>query len=217
LLDERTVLRERLDDLSRTLDEIRADASERVRDLQLRLSIAEELRGELAALREQLEALAKQHVTRALDLGKLDDRIARVEVRLGDVLKEHAMRTAEHEDVRRRLVGVERAGEETSQLVRAASDQVAQATALARQHAHRFAALGDELATVRGEAALLAVRSGEADRERRQIELRLGDLLERQAALRDEVIGLAARLSDLELAAARRPGTGAPGEHAEGH
>jgi chromosome segregation ATPase len=215
--DEGATVRTRVEEIGSTLEEMRADASERVRDLQLRLSIAEEVRSELTALREQLDVLSRGQAARTLDIGKLDDRLVRVETRLGDVLKEHAARTVDHEDVRRRLIGVERAGEEASQLVRAAGDQAAQATALGRQHAARLGALAEELATARGEAALLNGRSNETDRERRQLELRLGDLLERQAALRDEVIGLVARLSDLELAAVRRPGVGGTGDRAEGH
>jgi predicted nucleic acid-binding Zn-ribbon protein len=217
LLDERSALTSRLHEIERQLDEVRADASERVRELTLRLAAGEELGGALPALREHLDALSKEQVTRNLDLGKLHDRLVRLEMRLGDLLREQSARLPEQEEARRRLASLRDQWEEARRVAGAAADQAAAGAATARELAGRIATLGEERAADRREMFHLAHRIGDLERAARELELRVGDLTERQVASREEAAGLAARVSQLELAAAR-PAPGAPAsERAEGH
>ncbi len=115
LLDERAALSSRVAGLERELGEARAELRERVHELDLRLAASADVRSDLVELRGHLDALAKEHLAGSLELGKLHDRIVRIEMRFGDLLKEHGTHLADHEDVKKGLAALaaERARERT--------------------------------------------------------------------------------------------------------
>ncbi|MBI3767992.1 MAG: hypothetical protein HY271_05780 [Deltaproteobacteria bacterium] len=115
LLDERVALSSRVAGLERELGEARAELRERVHELDLRLAATTDVRSDLVELRGHLDALATEQLARSLELGKLDDRVVRMEMRFGDLLKEHGTHLADHEDVKKGLAALaaERARERT--------------------------------------------------------------------------------------------------------
>src|SRR6185503_4351018 len=71
-----------------TLDGARAEVSERLREMTMRLTASEGLQEDLAGVHQQLDSLSRDQVSRSLEIGKLQDRLVRLEMRMGDVLKE---------------------------------------------------------------------------------------------------------------------------------
>jgi chromosome segregation ATPase len=217
LLDDRATLTSRVLELERNLEDARATASEREREASLALNAGDQLHGALSDVREHLDALSKEQMSRNLDAGRFQDRLTRLEMRLGDLLKEHGSRLGDQEDVRQRLAAINDNLEASTRTLRNAAEEAAAAVAATRETATRLDSLREERTADRGELFQLAHRIGDVERALRQVELRLGDLAERHTAGREELAALAARVSQLELVTAR-PSTAA-GIHgqAEGH
>lgn len=173
MIDDRARLGARVLELERQAEQARADLSERLRELTLRLAATDEARAELVAVRNHLDTISKDQVARNLELGKLHDRIVRLEMRFADFLKEQGALIADHEEMRNRLL-----------------------------------ALGKEI----GESARLA---GNLENEVRQMDLRIGDLTERQAATRETIAAFAARIAQLELTATTTSPPAPAGERSE--
>jgi len=217
LLEDRAMLTGRVSDLESQLRETRVELGERVREVDMRLTATDDLRGDLADLRHQLDTLAKDHVARSLELGKLQDRILRMEMRFGDLLKEHSSHLADHEDVKKRLGELASAIEAATRLTRSAADHATEATTLARGAADRVAAFTVEHARERSEIEQMDTRGAEIERVVRQLELRLGDLGERHTGVREDLATLGARMAQLELTAAPAPAPSSGTERSEGH
>jgi chromosome segregation ATPase len=235
LLDDRANLTTRVLDLERRLEEAQADASERMREATLALSTGDEMQGAIATVHSHLDALSKEQVSRNLEFGKLHDRLVRLEMRLGDLLKEHGARQAEQEETKHRLAALdttlvaereETRGrlsalnatlEDAVGTLRSTAEQAAAAAVATRDTAGRLDTLRDERTGDRRELFQIEHRIGDVERTLRQVELRLGDLTERQSAGREEIASLAARVSQLELAAARPATAPALPGHTEGH
>jgi len=217
LLDDRAALSSRVTTLERQLMEARSDDGERIRELDLRIAAAEDVRTDVAELRAQLDALAKEQLMRSLELGKLHDRLTRLEMRLGDLLKEHGTHLAEHEDVKRRLGALPGDIENAARLATGAADQARQVAATAHTTTERLTTLAAERLRERIELEQLGERGLEIERIIRQIELRIGDLAERHTGAREDLATFAARVAKLELVAAPSPGAGVAVERSEGH
>jgi chromosome segregation ATPase len=217
LFEDRAALSSRVATLERQLMEARSEMGERIRELDVRAAAAEHVRTDVAELRSHLDALAKEQLTRSLELGKLHDRITRMELRFGDLLKEHGAHLAEHEEVKKRL-GVLASEIETSiRLAATAADQARQATAAAQGSEERVTTLAAERLRERTDLEQLGERGLEIERIIRQLELRIGDLAERHTGVREEVAGLAARMAKLELTSAPAPTSSGAIERSEGH
>jgi chromosome segregation ATPase len=201
LLDDRVQVTTRVVELERKLEEAQAEMSERLREVDIGLASGEDLHNELARLREHLDALSKEQVARTLETGKLHDRIVRLEMRFGDLLKEQGAQISEHEEMRKNLGSLGHVCQDSERLARSAAEQAASVTALTRDAAARLTALADERALDHGTLERLSRRDGEVEQTIRQVELRLGDLSERQAAVREELGAIAASLRRLETAA----------------
>jgi len=236
LLDDRAEITSRVLELEHQIEETRVDMSERLREFNLALATSDAVRGEIAGVREHLDALSKEQVTRSLELGKLHDRVVRLEMRFGDLLKEQGGQLAEHEEMNKRLGALGAELEQSLHALRAAVDQAAESAATARATADRVTAIAGERARDRADIEQLARRSGELDtlarrtgelealarrvgdseaitrradeleRTLRQVELRVGDLTERQTATREELTAFAARTRQLEASAAATSG-----------
>ncbi|HEY2387315.1 MAG TPA: hypothetical protein VGK30_10160 [Candidatus Binatia bacterium] len=217
LLEDRAMLTGRVTDLESQLRETRVELGERVREVDMRLTATDDLRGDLTDLRRELDTLAKDHVARSLELGKLQDRILRMEMRFGDLLKEHSAHLADHEDVKKRLGDLAAEIEAATRLARAAADQATEATTLARSAADRFAAFSVEHARGRSEIEQMETRGAETQQVVRQLELRVGDLGERHSGVREDLGTLGARMAQLELTAAPAPAPSSGTERSEGH
>ncbi len=217
LLDDRAALSSRVASLERQLMEARSETGERIRELDVRIAAADDVRTDVAELRSQLDTLAKEHLTRSLELGKLHDRLTRMEMRFGDLLKEHGAHLAEHEDVKRRLGALPADIENALRVAASAADQAREATATAQAAAERLTTLAAERLRERGDLEQLGERGLEIERIIRQIELRIGDLAERHTGVREDLASFAARVAKVELAAAPSPASGAVAEHSEGH
>jgi len=232
LLDDRSQLTTRVLQLERQLGEARVDVSERLREVHLGLAAGDAVRRELAGIHEHLDALSKEQVTRSLELGKLHDRIVRLEMRFGDLLKEQGGQVADHEEMKKRLGALGREIEESARVLGSAVDQAVESAATVRATAERVTAVAAERARDRAEIEQLVRRTGEIDtlarrtgelealarrvgeievlarhegdleRALRQLELRVGDLTERQTATREDLTGFAARIRLLETSAA---------------
>jgi chromosome segregation ATPase len=232
LLDDRAQVTSRLFQLERQIEEIRVDMSERLREFNLALAASDTVRGELAGVHEHLGALSKEQVVRSLDLGKLHDRVVRLEMRLGDLLKEQGGQLAEHEEMNKRLGALGADVEQSLRALQAAVDQAAESAATARATADRVTALTSErardhadieqlarrsgeldtlarrtselemLARRVGESEMIARRTDELERTLRQLELRVGDLSERQTATREDLTAVAVRTTEIEARAA---------------
>lgn len=107
LLDDRATLTSRVVELERSLDDARAIANEREREATMALSTGDGLQQAITDVREHLDALSRDHVSRNLESGKLEDRLVRLEMRLGDVLKEQSARVSDKETLQTRLARVD--------------------------------------------------------------------------------------------------------------
>jgi chromosome segregation ATPase len=217
LLDERAALSSRVADLEHQLGDVRVELRERVRELDLRLATTDDVRGDLVELRGHIDAVAKEQLARSLELSKLHDRVARMEMRFGDLLKEHGTHLADHEDVKKRLGALATELEAATRLAKSAADEATHATTAAYGSAERLAALTAERVRERTDVEQLGERGLEIERIIRQLELRLGDLAERHTGAREDLAGLAARMAQLELTTAPPPAPSTATERTEGH
>ena len=203
VLESRTQLAAQLADVQGALNDARADATERLREMTVRISANDELRTDLVRAHDHLDALSKEQVTRSLEIGKLHDRLVRLEMRMGDVLKEQGAQVATHQDMARKITELDQSLAESTRSVQSVREQAESAAAEGR-------------ATDAGLTALMAVRNADHDefarlvdllgsvqQTLRQVDLRLGDLGERYAGVREELAGLSARVIHLELAPTR--------------
>jgi chromosome segregation ATPase len=120
------------------------------------------------------------------------------------------------EDVKKRLAALASEVDAATRLARGAVDDAMKATTTARGSADRLAALGVEHARERSDIDQLGERGLEIERIIRQLELRIGDLAERQTGTREDLAALAARMGQLELTAAP-PAQASTHDRAEGH
>lgn len=217
LLDERAALTGRVAALERQLGDARVELAEGLREIDLRLAATDDARGDLVDLRGQLDALAKEQLARSLELGKLHDRVVRMEMRIGDLLKEQGAQIADHDDVKKQLgaLGVE--VESAMRIARGSADEAAQASAAAYGTAERLSVLGSEHARERTDLEQLGERGLEIERIIRQLELRLGDLAERHTGAREDLAAISARMARLELTTAPAPTSNIAIERSEGH
>ncbi len=217
LLDARSEAASRMTAMERQQLESRIETGERLREVMVRLSATDDLRSDLAGLHEHLDALSKDQVSRSLEIGKLQDRLVRLEMRMGDALRDHDAELAARRELERRLGAVEQVSSESIARVQGLHEQTASVAAEGRATDTRLTALisarnadHDELASV---GDLLA----SVQQTLRQVDLRLGDLGERYNAVREELAGLGARVSHLELAPTRTVGPTILPERSEGH
>lgn len=189
-----------LDGMRCTLDEARADVTERLREVTMRLAAGEELQQDVGRVHEHLDALSKEQVARSLDIGKLQDRLVRLEMRMGDVLKEQSGQLAAHQDVARRVGEIEQGTTEATRGLHYLRGQVEGAAADGRATDARLTALMSARNGDHDELTRLADLLSSIHQTLRQVDLRIGDLGERYAGVRDELANLAARVSHLELA-----------------
>lgn len=216
-IDERVKLEARLGDVQRELLEARADVSERMRELTVRLSSHDELCGELASIHHHLDALSKEQVTRSLEIGKLQDRLVRLEMRMGDVLKEQGTQAASQQDTARRLNGLDHGIADSTRAVEALRSDLGAAAADARGTDARLTSVVAARNADHDELTRLADLLASVQQTLRQLDLRLGDLGERYTGVREELAGLAARVSHVELAATRAVSRTMLDERREGH
>ena len=248
------------------------DATTHEREAGVAVSTDAGLQLAIADLREHLDSLSRDQVSRNLESGKFEDRLMRIEIRLGELLKEQSARSTEKETLQARLTQVDetlavygtRLGdlhkvqtadtdengmqarlaevttslntheaqlrnveqehrarasekeaihaslarvnetlEESARTLGNAATEATAAIAATRELNTHIETLREERTTDRGEFFQLAQRLGDIERTLRQCDLRLGDLTERHTAGREELASLAARISQLELAAAR--------------
>lgn len=191
-----------------SLDEARVEVGERFREMTMRLAATDELHQELVRTHAHLDALSKEQVTRSLDVAKLQDRLVRLEMRMGDVLKEQADHGAAQQDTQRRLGELEQTAGASTRDVQYLRGQVEGATSEGRATDARLTALMSARNVDRDELTRLGDLLAGIQQTLRQVDLRLGDLGERYAGVRDELANLSARVSHLELAQTRPvPGT----------
>ncbi len=207
----------RVANLEGALRDARVEATERLREMAVRLAANDDLHGELTRVHGQLDALSKDQVARSLEMGKLHDRLVRIEMRMGDVLKEQAAHGATQQVVARKLGDVERSVETASH-------------ALDEHRADRERLATEGRATDARLTALMSARNADHDELSRltdalvgiqqilrQVDLRLGDLGERYAGVRDDLAGLSARVSHVELATTRPVSASLLAGRTEGH
>ncbi|MCC6763337.1 MAG: hypothetical protein IT293_01620 [Deltaproteobacteria bacterium] len=200
LAERDTELGAALDAVRMTLMEARADAIERLREMTMRLTASEELQHDLGRVHEHLDALSKEQVARSLDIGKLHDRLVRLEMRMGDLVKEQGVQVNLQQETERRLVDIDHAAGEAARVAQYVHNQVEGAAADGRATDARLTALMSARNGDHDELTRLADLLGSIHQTLRQVDLRLGDLGERYAAVRDEIANLAVRVSHLELA-----------------
>jgi chromosome segregation ATPase len=216
-LADRTHLESRLDGVQSELLEARADASERLRELTVRLSGNDELRTELASIHHHLDAFSKEQVTRSLEIGKLHDRLVRLEMRMGDVLKEQGAQATAHQETARRIADVDHGIAESGRSVEALRTELGVTAAEGRGTDARLTSVVAARNADHDELARLADLLTTVQQTLRQVDLRLGDLGERHTGVREELAGLAARVSHLELAPTRPVSRAMLDERREGH
>ena len=203
--------------ITERIEEVRAESDERARDLAVRVAATDDLRADLANLHGHLDALSREQVTRSLEIGKLQDRLVRLEMRMGDVLKEQSGQLAAQEDVQRRLGEMERLVGESTRGVQTLREQTTSGVAELRATEARLTALTAARNGDHDELGRLADLLTSVQQMLRQVDLRLGDLGERCTGVREELAGLAARVSHLELASTRTVSATMLTERSEGH
>lgn len=185
------------------LHEARAEATERLREMTVRISANDDLRNDLGRVHDHLDALSKDQVTRSLEIGKLHDRLVRLEMRMGDVLKEQAAQLAIQQDAARRTTELGDGLTEATRVVQSVREQAENAAGEGRATDARLTALISVRNADHDELARLADLLGSIQQTLRQVDLRLGDLGERYTGVREELVNLSARVSHLELAPTR--------------
>ena len=217
LIAERAENAARLTRIAERVDVARAESDERARDLAVRVAATDELRSDLASVHGHLDALSREQVTRSLEIGKLQDRLVRLEMRMGDVLKEQSGQLAAQEDVRRRLGEIECTIGESTRGVQTLREQTTSGVAELRATEARLTALAAARNGDHDELGRLADLLAGVQQMLRQVDLRLGDLGERCTGVREELAGLAARVSHLELASTRTVSGTMLTKRSEGH
>lgn len=217
LAERESQLAESVDGVCRTLDEARADATERLREITMRLAAGDELQHEIGRIHEHVDALSKEQVARSLEIGKLQDRLVRLEMRMGDVLKEQSGQLAAQHDVARRVSEIEHGVVESTRGLQYLRSQVEGASADGRATDARLTALMSARNGDHDELTRLADLLGSIHQTLRQVDLRIGDLGERFAGVREELASLAARVSHLELAPTQPVSAGVLTGRTEGH
>jgi chromosome segregation ATPase len=222
--EERSRLTSGVTDVRTSLEQARAEVSERLREVTVRLAATDEVQSDVGRLHAHLDALSKDQVTRSLEIGKLHDRLVRLEMRMGDVLKEQATDVAARQEVDRRIGELDRTMSEldrtlitSSRTMKDADDHREQLAVEGRATDARLTALisarnvdHDELARITD--VLMSIQQ-----TLRQVDLRLGDLGERYAGVREDLAGLSARVSHLELAATSPVSASLLAGRTEGH
>jgi hypothetical protein len=189
-----------LSDLRTKLDDARTEVGERLRETTMRVAASEEVQHEFGRVQEHLDALSREQVARSLEIGKLHDRLVRLEMRMGDVLKEQAGHATTQNETVRRLGELEEATSDSVRGMQYLRGQVEDATAEGRATDARLTALMSARNGDHDELTRLVDMLAGIQQTLRQVDLRLGDLGERHAGVRDELANLSARVSHLELA-----------------
>jgi chromosome segregation ATPase len=206
-----------LERVQATLAEARVDVTERLREVTVRVAAHDDLRTDLDKLQEHLDALSREQVTRSLEIGKLHDRLVRLEMRMGDVLKEQTAQLGVNQETARKTVEL--------------NDALTQSSRDAQEmHARMETAATEARATDSRLTALMSARNADHDeltrfndlltgiqQTLRQVDLRLGDLGERYAGVREDLANLSARVSNLELAPTRPVSAAMLTGRTEGH
>jgi archaellum component FlaC len=216
VLESRTHLVTGLASVQGALDEARADATERLRELTVRIAANDDLRNDLGRVHDQLDALSKEQVTRSLEIGKLQDRLVRLEMRMGDVLKEQAAKSVAHQDMARGISQVDQSLAESTRSLQTVREQAESTAAEGHAANTRLTALMSARNADHDELARLVDLLGSVQQTLRQVDLRLGDLGERYVGVREELTGLSARVRHLELAPTQPLSTTMPGR-TDGH
>jgi hypothetical protein len=217
LVADRANTAARLAEIHQRLDEARVDADERVRELAVGISAAGELRSDLANVHVHLDGLSKEQVTRSLEIGKLHDRLIRLEMRMGDVLKEQGNQLTTQQEVGRKLGEMDETLAESRRGVQALREQTVSGAAELRATEGRLTALASARNGDHDELGRLADLLATIQQTLRQVDLRLGDLGERHTGVREELAGLAARVSHLELASTGAVSSTILSDRSEGH
>jgi uncharacterized coiled-coil protein SlyX len=136
---------------------------------------------------------------------------------MGDVLRDHDAELAARTALERRLGAVEQTISESTRAVQAVRDQAIDIITEGRATDARLTALVSARNTDHDELGRLTDVLASVQQTLRQVDLRLGDLGERYGAVREELAGMAARVSNLELAPARAVGQSIMAERTEGH
>lgn len=189
-----------LQEMQTTLAVARADATERLREMTMRLAAAEHLQDDIGRVHDHIDALSKEQVSRSLEIGKLNDRLARLEMRMGDVLKEQGTQLGLQQEATRRTNALEQTVGESARAMQYVRGQVEGAAAEGRATDARLTALMSARNGDHDELTRLADVLGSINQTLRQVDLRLGDLGERYVGVREELANLSARVSHLELA-----------------
>jgi archaellum component FlaC len=204
-------------DVQSALDVARVEVGERLRETTMRVAAGEEVQQELGRVHAHLDALSKEQVGRSLEITKLQDRLVRLEMRMGDVLKEQAEHAAAHQDVARRMGALDLAVAESARGMQYVRGQVEGAASDGRATDARLTALMSARNVDHDELARLVDLLAGVQQTLRQVDLRLGDLGERYAGVREELANLSARVSNLELAPARPVSAAILTGRTEGH
>jgi chromosome segregation ATPase len=203
LVESRTQLASELAEVRTGFGEARADVTERIREVTVRVAAHDELRTDLGRVHDHLDALSKEQVTRSLEIGKLHDRLVRLEVRMGDVLKEQATQLAANQDSARKMVELHEAVIESNRGAQTIREQAESAAAEGRATDSRLTALMSARNADHDELTRLNDLLVGIQQTLRQVDLRLGDLGERYVGVREDLANLSARVSHLELAPTR--------------
>lgn len=217
LFESRTALSSRLAEMHREHQEASAETGERFREVSVRLASTDEIRTDLSGVHEHLDALSREQVTRSLEIGKLHDRLIRLEMRMGDFLKEQGAQIVAQQEIDRRLAALDQVVAESTQGLQALRDRAANVATEGRATDVRLTAVISARNADHDELARLADLLAITQQALRQVDLRLGDLGERFTAVREELAGFAARVSNLELAPTRPVAPALLTERREGH
>jgi DNA repair exonuclease SbcCD ATPase subunit len=192
-----------LDRVQTALAEARVDVTERLREVTVRVAAHDDLRTDLDKMQEHLDALSKDQVTRSLEIGKLHDRLVRLEMRMGDVLKEQATQLAINQEVARKTVELTEALAQSSRDGQEIQARLEVAATEGRATDSRLTALMSARNADHDELTRFNELLAGIQQTLRQVDLRLGDLGERYAGVREDLANLSARVSHLELAPTR--------------
>ncbi len=196
----RTELETSVGGVRTALDEARAEVGERFRETTIRLVAGEELQHEVTRVHAHLDALSKEQVARSLEIGKLHDRLVRLEMRMGDVLKEQAIHVTAQQDATHRIGVLDQVAGDSARSLQYLRGQIEGTAAEGRATDARLTALMSARNGDHDELTRLADVLGSIQQSLRQVDLRLGDLGERWMGVREELGNLSARVSQLELA-----------------
>jgi DNA repair ATPase RecN len=143
--------------------------------------------------------------------------MVRIELRMGDVLKEQAAHLAAQHDVTRRVGEIDQRVAEVNAAAAAAREQATAATMEIRAADSRLTTVVAARNADHDELTRLEELLGAIQQTLRQVDLRLGDLGERYTGLREELANLSLRVSNLELAPTRPADAAMLTGRSEGH